>query len=59
MVLFLRVLRIPWTQKLTNIEVLRYIQKTKEFTISIIERKTRYIGRLMRGKQFEDDKIHD
>lgn len=53
MYLYRRVLRISWVQKVTNEEVLRRMGKQKELLLTIKQRKTRYIGHVMRGDRYE------
>src|SRR6188508_3725614 len=45
-----RVLRIPWTAKVTNVEVWERLQENSEFLNSLKIRKLRYIGHIMRQK---------
>ncbi|XP_071577336.1 uncharacterized protein [Temnothorax nylanderi] len=53
MYLYRRMLRISWVNKITNEEVFSRMQKQKELMLAIRERKTRYIGHLMRGERYE------
>ena len=53
MYLYRRILRISWTQRKTNEEVLRQMDKRKELLTTIQERKLQYIGHVMRGKRYE------
>jgi hypothetical protein len=43
-----RVLRIPWTAKVTNVEVWERLQENSEFLNSLKVRKLRYFGHIMR-----------
>ena len=53
MYLYRRILRISWTQKVTNIEVLRRMNKSKEILQTVKERKLQYLGQIMRGEIYE------
>jgi len=41
-----RMLRIPWTERVTNLEVLRITEKVQK-------RKVQYLGHVMRGQRYE------
>lgn len=51
--IYRRMLRISWVQRITNIEILNRVQKQKELMITIKERKTNYIGHVLRREQYE------
>lgn len=53
MYIYRRILRISWTQRITNEEVLNRMRKQRELMLTIKERKTRYIGHIMRGEKYE------
>ena len=53
MYLYRRILRIPWIDRITNIDVLDRMHKNKELMSTIKERKLTYIGHLMRGDRYE------
>lgn len=53
MYLYRRILKISWTQRITNIEVLNRMQKQKELLYTIKKRKIQYIGHIMRGDKYE------
>lgn len=53
MYLYRRMLRISWVQKITNTEILAPMKKLKELMQIVKERKTRYIGHVMRGERYE------
>lgn len=44
MYLYRRILRISWTERVRNTEVLNQMKKNKELMLTIKERKLRYIG---------------
>ncbi|KAL4120153.1 hypothetical protein QTP88_012884 [Uroleucon formosanum] len=48
--LYRRILRISWTEKITNVEVLRRMGKKKELMITVKCRKLQYLGHIMRNK---------
>lgn len=48
-----RMLRISWTEKKTNVEVLREMGKERELITSIKARKLQYLGHMMRGNKYE------
>lgn len=48
-----RMLRISWTEKRTNVEVLREMGKERELITSIKARKLQYLGHIMRGNKYE------
>lgn len=47
-----RMWRIPWTDKITNTEVLTKMQKEFEIINSIKKRKLQYLGHIMRGPKY-------
>uniref|UniRef100_A0A8D9EXQ6 Uncharacterized protein n=1 Tax=Cacopsylla melanoneura TaxID=428564 RepID=A0A8D9EXQ6_9HEMI len=48
-----RILRIPWTDRVTNIEVLNRMGKEVEVLYDIKRRKLSYLGHVMRGPKYE------
>ncbi|KAL1456665.1 hypothetical protein WDU94_001378 [Cyamophila willieti] len=44
-----RILKIPWTHKVTNIEVMRRMKKNKELLNTVKCRKLQYLGNIMRN----------
>jgi len=49
--LYRRILRITWTEKITDIEVLCRVGKEKELMIKVKCRKLQYLGHIMRNKR--------
>lgn len=47
--LYRRILKIPWTDKVTNNEVMRRMQKNKELINTVKCRKLQYLGHIMRN----------
>uniref|UniRef100_A0A8D8W5N2 Craniofacial development protein 2 n=2 Tax=Cacopsylla melanoneura TaxID=428564 RepID=A0A8D8W5N2_9HEMI len=47
--LYRRMLKIPWTDKVTNVEVLRRMKKEQEIMNTIKCRKMQYLGHIMRN----------
>lgn len=47
-----RVLKIPWTDKVTNNEVLKRLNKDKEILKTIKIRKMEYLGHIMRHDRY-------
>lgn len=47
-----RILRISWTDHITNIEVIRRIGKEKEIVFTIKRRKLEYLGHIMRHEKY-------
>ena len=50
--IYRRMLRISWAERVTNVEVLRRMQKEKELVLTIKERKLQYLGHVMRGDKY-------
>lgn len=48
-----RILKIPWTQRKTNEQVLNIMNKERELLMSIKQRKLEYLGHVMRGPRYE------
>uniref|UniRef100_A0A8D8RKM6 Uncharacterized protein n=1 Tax=Cacopsylla melanoneura TaxID=428564 RepID=A0A8D8RKM6_9HEMI len=48
--LYRRILKIPWTARVTNEEVLRRMNKDREVMITIKVRKLQYFGHIMRNE---------
>lgn len=53
MYIYRRILRVPWTDKVTNAEVLLRMKKQQELLATLKIRKTEYPGHIMRGEQNE------
>lgn len=51
--MYRRILRISWTERVTNVEVLRRMQKEKELILTIKKRKLQYLGHVMRGDKYQ------
>ena len=51
--LYRRVLKIPWTARLTNEEILRRVNKQRELFELIKKRKTAYLGHIMRNTKYQ------
>ncbi|CAG9828977.1 unnamed protein product, partial [Diabrotica balteata] len=51
--MYRRILRISWTEKVTNVEVLRRMNKEKEVIFTIQKRKLQYLGHITRGERYE------
>lgn len=49
--LYRRILRIPWTDHITNLRVLERMGKDKELLLLIKTRKLEYLGHIMRNSQ--------
>lgn len=47
-----RMLRIPWTDKITNIDVLRRMGKDTEILFTVKERKLQYLGHISRNQKY-------
>lgn len=50
--LYRRILRVKWTDKVTNMEILKRIKKEKEIIITVKKRKLQYLGHVMRGEKY-------
>ena len=50
---FLRRIRIPWTAKKTNEEVLTEAQTTRQLMTKIRKRQAKFVGHVIRGNQLE------
>lgn len=48
-----RLLRVSWTERKTNVEILNRMGKNKELLLTVKERKLQYIGHIMRGERYE------
>lgn len=48
-----RVLKIPWTARITNENVLRRINRDRELLLTIKRRKTAYLGHIMRNTKYQ------
>ena len=51
--LYCRILKIPWTARLTNEEVLRRVDKERELFELIKKKKTAYLGHIMRNPKYQ------
>lgn len=51
--LYRRMLKIPWTARMTNVEVLSRINKERELLVAVKKRKTAYLGHVMRNEKYE------
>jgi hypothetical protein len=51
--MYRRILRISWTERVTNVEVLRRMNKEKEVIFTIKKRKLQYLGHITRGERYE------
>uniref|UniRef100_A0A8D8PNW6 Uncharacterized protein n=1 Tax=Cacopsylla melanoneura TaxID=428564 RepID=A0A8D8PNW6_9HEMI len=49
--LYRRILKIPWTHKITNVEVLRRMNTAPELLKTVKCRKLQYLGHIMRNKE--------
>ena len=49
-----RVLRVPWTAKKTNEEVLREMETDRELMTTIRKRQLRFLGHIMRREGLEE-----
>lgn len=49
--LYRRIVRISWTEKIKNIEILHRIGKKKEFMVTVKYRKLQNLGHNMRNKR--------
>ena len=50
--LYRRTLKISWTEKVTNEEVLRRVNKERELFHVVKKRKTAYLGHIMRNEKY-------
>ncbi|KAI5752582.1 hypothetical protein M8J77_018365 [Diaphorina citri] len=48
-----RILKISWTERVTNTEALRRIKKNVEILEEVKKRKLQYLGHIMRGTKYE------
>jgi len=48
-----RILKIPWTDRVTNSEVLNRLSTEREILLSIKRRKVAYFGHVIRGPKYE------
>ena len=51
--MYRRMLRISWTQKITNVEVMRRMHKEREVILTIKKRKLQYLGHITRGRKYQ------
>ena len=52
MYFYRRMLKIPWIQRVTNVKVLRRMQKEAELLNTIERRKLQYLGHILRGEKY-------
>ena len=50
-----RMLRIPWTNKVTNEEILRRAGLKRELLISIEKRQLQFLGHILRAQRLESE----
>ena len=53
MYLYRRILKISWTQKIANVEVLNGMKTAPELLDIVKRRKLAYLGHIMRGERYE------
>lgn len=51
--LYRRILKIPWTAKMTNEEVLTRVNRERQLFETIKKRKTAYLGHIMRNEKYQ------
>lgn len=51
--IYRRLLKISWTQRITNETVLQRMGQDRELLIDIKKRKTSYLGHIYRGRNYE------
>lgn len=51
--LYRRILKVPWTARMTNEEVLRRVNKQRELFEVIKKRKTAYLGHIIRNTKYQ------
>lgn len=51
--LYRRILKIPWTARITNEDVLASVNKERELFTTIKKRKTAYLGHVMRNEKYK------
>ena len=52
--MYRRIMRIPWTERVTDVEVLRRLQqKEKVLILTIKKHKLQYLGHVMRGDKYQ------
>ena len=47
-----RMLKVPWTDRVTNEEILRRMEKDREILLNVKKRKTAYFGHIMRSPKY-------
>lgn len=50
--IYRRILKISWVDYVTNVEVLRRVDKKKETSITIKKKKIEYLGNVLRNGKF-------
>lgn len=50
--IYRRILKIPWTDHITNVEVMQRIGKEKEVVFTVKKRKLEYLGHIMRHDKY-------
>lgn len=48
-----RLLRVPWTDRVTNAEILRRVHKNRELLTTVKRRKTAYLGHILRHDEYQ------
>ncbi|CAH2232404.1 jg20997 [Pararge aegeria aegeria] len=48
-----RMLRISWTQKVSNVRVLQRVARSRELLLIIIKRKVKYLGHVLRHERYQ------
>lgn len=51
--LYRRILKIPWTARMTNAEILRRVNNQRQLFEVIKRRKTAYLGHIMRNEKYQ------
>ena len=50
--IYRRILKIPWTDHITNVEVMRRLEKEKEVIFTLKKRKLEYFGHILRHDKY-------
>lgn len=48
-----RILKVPWTERVSNNDILRRMGKDREMLLTIKRRKTAYLGHLIRNPKYQ------
>lgn len=51
--MYRRMLRVPWTDRVTNDEILRRIGRDRELMLNVKKKKTSYFGHIMRNSKYQ------